>query len=73
MKQEISTTKIEEVGTVKPSTTSDSGTLPTPSTESPAEVGETPTQEAGEAPTDTSATPEPETTPGDETPPPPEY
>ena len=72
LEAEISTTKIEEVGTVKPSTTTDSGTLPTPSTESPAEVGETPTQEAGEAPTDTSATPEPETTPGDETPPPPE-
>ncbi len=72
LEAEISTAKIEGGGEGKPSATSDSGTLPIPSTESPAEVGETPTQEAGEPPTDTSGTPEPETTPGDETPPPPE-
>jgi len=72
LEAEISTAKIEGGEEEKPSATSDSGTLPTPSTESPAEIGETPTQEAGEVPTDTSATPEPETTPGDETPPPPE-
>ena len=71
LETEISTAKIEG-GEGKPSATSDSGTLPTSSVESPVEIGETPTQESGEAPTDTSAAPEPETTPGDETPPPPE-
>lgn len=70
---EISTAKIEEGGTAKPSTTTDSGTLPTSSTESPAEIGETPTQEAGEAPTtETSSTPEPSTSPAEEAPSPPE-
>ena len=74
LEAEISTAKIEEGGTAKPSTTSDSGTLPTSSTESPAEVGETPAQEAGEAPTETGGTPEePSTLPEEEgTPPPPE-
>jgi len=68
---EISTAKTETGGTVKPSATSDSGTLPTSSTESPAEVGETPAQEAGEAPTETGGTPEPSSTsPTGEAPPP---
>jgi hypothetical protein len=70
---EISTTKIEEGGTAKPSTTTDSGTLSTSSTTgSPAEVGETPTQEAGEAPTEAGSAPEPSTPPTEEVPPPPE-
>ena len=70
---EISTAQIEEGGTAKPSTTTDSGTLPTSSTGSPVEVGETPTQEAGEAPTETGSAPEPSTTsPAEETPSPPE-
>ena len=73
LEAEISTAKIEEGGTAKPSTTTDSGTLPSSSIESPAEVGETPAQEAGEAPTETGEVPEPEeTSPADETPPPPE-
>ena len=71
LETQISTAKIETGGTVRPSATSDSGILPSSSIESPAEVGETPTQEAGEAPTETGGTPtpEPETPP----PPPPEY
>jgi len=69
---EISTAKIEEGGTAKPSTTTDSGTLPTSSTGSPVEVGETPTQEAGEAPTETGSGPEPSTSPTEEAPSPPE-
>ena len=69
---EISTAQIEEGGTAKPSTTTDSGTLPTSSTGSPVEVGETPTQEAGEAPTETGSAPEPSTSPAEETPSPPE-
>ena len=68
LETQISTAKTEPGGTVKPSATSDSGTLPSSSIESPAEVGETPAQEAGEAPTETSGTPTPE----EETPPPPE-
>jgi len=72
LETEISTAKIEGEGEGKPSVTSDSGTLPTSSVESPVEIGETPTQEAGEAPAETSTAPEPETTPEDETPPPPE-
>ena len=73
LETEISTTKIEEGGTVKPSTTTDSGTPPTSSTtESPAEVGETPTQEAGEAPTEAGSAPEPSTSPTEEAPSPPE-
>lgn len=72
LETEISSAKIEGGGEGKPSTTLDSGTLPTSSVESPVEIGDTPTQEAGEAPTDTSAAPEPETTLGDETPSPPE-
>jgi hypothetical protein len=66
LETQISTAKTEMGGTAKPSTTTDSGTLPTSSTESPAEIGETPIQDAGEAPT------EPEITPGDEAPSPPE-
>ncbi len=71
---EISTAKIEEEGTAKPSTTTDSGTLPTSSTGtgSSTEVGETPTQETGEAPTETGNAPEPSTSPTEETPSPPE-
>ena len=70
---EISTAKIKTGGTAKPSVTSDSGTLPTSSIESPAEIGETPTQEAGEAPTETGGTPEPSASPEEgEAPPPPE-
>lgn len=71
---EISTAKIEEGGTAKPSTTTDSGTLPTSltGTGSSTEVGETPTQEAGEAPTETGNAPGPSTSPTEETPSPPE-
>ena len=69
---EISTAKIEGGGTAKPSTTTDSGTLPSSSIESPAEVGGTPTQETGEAPTETGSAPEPSTSPTEEAPSPPE-
>jgi glutamyl/glutaminyl-tRNA synthetase len=72
LEAEISTAKIEGGGTAKPSTTSDSGTLPTSSTGSQVEVGETPSQEAGEAPTETGSTPEPSTSPTQEAPSPPE-
>jgi hypothetical protein len=71
LETQISTAKTETGGTIKPSATTDSGTLPTSSTESPAEVGGTPTQEAGEAPTETGGTPEPSTSPTEETPSPP--
>jgi len=72
LETEISTAKIEEGGTAKPSTTTDSETPPTSSVESPAEVGETPAQEAGEAPTETGSAPEPSTSPTEEAPSPPE-
>jgi len=72
LETQISTTKIETGGTVRPPTTLDNGTLPTSSVESPVEVGETPTQEAGEAPTETGTAPEPSTPPTEETPSPPE-
>ena len=72
LETEISTAKIEGEGTVKPSTSSDSGILPTSSTGSPMEVGETPTQDAGEAPTETGGTPTTSTSPEGEAPPPPE-
>jgi len=73
LETEISTAKIEEGGTAKPPTTTDSGTLPISSEEGPVSIGETPTQEGGQAPTETGGTPTPEpTTPEDETPPPPE-
>jgi len=68
LETQISTAKIESGGTVKPSATLDSGTLPGSSIESPVEVGETPTQDAGEAPTETGGTPSSE----GEAPPPPE-
>ena len=68
---EISAAKIEG-GTGKTSTASGSGTQPTSLTGSPAAVGETPAQEAGEAPTETSSTPEPSTPPAEEAPSPPE-
>ena len=74
LETQISTAKTETGGTVTPSTTTDSGTLPGSSTESPTEVGETsPTNESGEAPTETGGTPEPSPTPpANETPSPPE-
>jgi len=71
LETQISTAKTETGGTVKPSTTSNSGTLPTSSNVSPVEVGETPAQEAGEAPTETGSAPEPSTSPAGEAPPPP--
>ena len=71
LETQISTAKTEPGETVKPSAISDSGTLPTSSTGSPVEVGETPTQEAGEAPTETSSAPEPSTSPTEEAPSPP--
>jgi len=71
LETQISTAKTESGGTVKPSVISDSETLPTSSTGSPVEVGETPTQEAGEAPTETGSAPEPSSTsPTGEAPPP---
>ena len=78
LETEISTAKIEEGGIAKPSTspTVDSSII-SPSSEegegSQVGIGETPAQEAGEAPTETGGTPtpEPETTPENETPPPP--
>jgi len=72
LETQISTTKIETGGTVRPPTTLDNGTLPTSSVESPVEVGGTPTQEAGEAPTETGTAPEPSTPPTEEAPSPPE-
>ncbi len=72
LEAQISTAKTETGGTVKPSITSDSGTLPSSSIESPVEVGETPTQDAGEAPAETGGTPEPSAPPEGEAPPPPE-
>ena len=74
LETQISTAKTETGGTIKPSATTDSGTLPTSSTESPAEVGGTPTQEAGGPPTETDSAPEEPSTPPEEegTPPPPE-
>ena len=73
LETKISTIKIEEGGTVKPSATSDSGTQPSSSIEGPVEGGETPTQDAGEAPTETGGTPTTSTSPEGEAPPPPEY
>ena len=72
LETQISTAKIEPGGTVRPSATSDNGTLPSSSIESPAEIGETPTQEAGEAPTETGGTPTTSTSPTEEAPSPPE-
>lgn len=72
LETQISIAKTETSGTVKPSTTTISGTLPTSSTESPIEVGETPAQEAGEAPAETGSAPEPSTPSTGEAPPPPE-
>jgi len=73
LETQINTAKTDTGGTVRPSATLDSGTLPTSSTGSPVEVGETPVQEAGEAPTETGSAPEPSTSSdGDVPPPPPE-
>ena len=72
LETQISTAKTVSGGTVKPSAISDSGTLPTSSTGSQVEVGETPTQEAGEAPTETGSAPEPSVSPANEAPSPPE-
>jgi len=73
LETQMNAAKTEPGGTVKPSAISDGGTLPTSSTGgSSVEVGETPTQEAGEAPTETSSGPEPSTSPTEESPSPPE-
>jgi len=72
LETQISTAKTEPGGTVKPSAILDSGTLPNSSTGSSAEVGETPTQEAGEAPTEAGSAPEPSTSPTEESSSPPE-
>jgi hypothetical protein len=72
LETQISTAKTVPGGTVNPSVISGSGTLSTSSTGNPAEVGETPTQEAGEAPTETGSAPEPSTSPMEESPSPPE-
>jgi len=71
LESEISTAKIESGG-VKPSTTLGSGTSPTSLTGSETTIGGTPTEEAGEAPTETGGTPVPSTPPAEETPLPPE-
>jgi len=70
LESEISTAKTESGG-VKPSTTLGSGTSPASLTGSETTIGETPAQEAGEAPTETSSTPEPSTSPAEEAPSPP--
>jgi len=73
--ENIQTSLDAEISTAKPSSsiTTNSGTLPASSTGSPAEVGETPpTQEAGEAPTETGSAPDPSTSPTEEAPSPPE-
>jgi len=72
LEKEMSTAKTEPGGTVKPSVVSESGTISTSSAGSPAEVGETPVQEAGEAPTEAGSSPEPSTPPAEEAPSPPE-
>jgi len=72
LETQMNAAKTEPGGTAKPSAISDSGTLPTSSTGSPVEVGETPTQETGEAPTETGSAPEPSTSPTEESPSPPE-
>lgn len=72
LEAQMSTAKIVPGGAVNPSTAADSGTLPTSLTGNPAEVGETPAQETGEAPTETGSGPEPSTPPAEESPSPPE-
>ena len=72
--ENIQTSLEEEISTAKPSTassstTTDNGTLPTSSTGSSVEVGGTPTQETGEAPTETGSAPEPSSPPAEEAPP----
>jgi len=73
---EISTAKIEAAGGVKPSsTTLGEGSSPTTLTGGGSDttsLGETPAQEAGEAPTETSSSPEPSTSSEGSAPPPPE-
>jgi len=71
LESEISTAKTESGG-VKPSTTLGSGTSPASLTGSETTIGETPAQEAGEAPAETSSAPEPSTSSEEGTPPPPE-
>ncbi len=72
LETQISTAKIESGG-VKPSTTLGSGTSPASLIGSETTIGGgTPTQEAGEAPTETSSGPESSTSPAEETPSPPE-
>jgi len=67
LESEISTAKIESGG-VKPSTTLGSGTSPTSLTGSETTIGGTPTEEAGEAPTEIGGALEPSTPPAEETP-----
>jgi len=69
LETQISIAKKETGGAVRPSVTPDSGTLPSSSIESSEEVGETPAQETGEAPTETDSATEPSTSPEGEAPP----
>jgi hypothetical protein len=74
LETQISTAKIERVETGQPSgpSTSTEVTTEPASEEGSVSVGETPAQEAGEAPTETGGIPEPSTPPEEGTPPPPE-
>ena len=74
LETKINTAKIEGVETGQPSgpSTSTEVTTEPASEEDSVSVGETPVQEAGEAPIETGGIPEPSTSPEDETPPPPE-
>jgi len=74
LEAEISTAKIEEEGIAKPSgsSTSIEDSVGPPLEEGSVSIGETPTQEAGEAPTETGSTPESSTSPEEEAPSPPE-
>ena len=71
LETEISSVKVESSGG-KPSAASVGGTSSTSLTGSPTEIGETPTQDAGEAPSQTGGIDEPSTSSGEDTPPPPE-
>ncbi len=67
LETQISTAKIESGG-IKPSTTLGSGTSPASLTGSETTIGGTPTEEVGEAPTETGGAPEPSTPPTEESP-----
>ena len=69
---QIAAAKTEPGGIVRPLSVSDNGTFPSSSVESPVEIGETPVQDAGEAPAETGGIPEPSDSPEGESPPPPE-